>query len=169
MKLLLGLSTCGLIILGAICSVLLLEVTNFTLVSGQLLMLAYVCVGTIATLLLRWLLGAKFSRQVKRIAAGGKYLLGIVVFGGLFTYSFLFFNQYKVNKVCLTETSKVLSVGYEKLRKGKTITFAILKVREFEKKMYLADSIPIDKIQYVDVTICEGRFGIPFVADKQTF
>ncbi|MFM2386459.1 MAG: hypothetical protein RL660_1216 [Bacteroidota bacterium] len=169
MKLLLGAFTIGLIILGTICSVLLLEVANLTLVSGQLLMLCYVCVGIIVTFLLRWLLGSKFTLQLKRIAIAGKYLLGIIVFGGLFTYSFLFFNQYKVNKVCLTETSNVLSVGYEKLRKGKTITFAILKVREFEKKMYLADSIPIDKIQRIDVTICEGRFGIPFIADKQIF
>ncbi len=156
-----------LLLLGIIFSVLIPGLTNITLIDSIYIFILYLISGIILFALLRRFTRIVDFSEVRLINIFLQYLFGVIMFGGIITFLFLYINQhYPLNENNRIVQTKILGVSYEKLRHRKRTPYVDILIDDYKKRIYLEKTEPIWRVKNIEVNLKKGLFSYNFISGR---
>ena len=156
-----------LLLLGIIFSVLIPGLTNITLIDSIYIFILYLISGIILFALLRRFTRIVDFSEVRLINIFLQYLFGVIMFGGIISFLFLYINQhYPLNENNRIVQTKILGVSYEKLRHRKRTPYVDILIDDYKKRIYLEKTEPIWRVKNIEVNLKKGLFSYNFISGR---
>ena len=156
-----------LLLLGIIFSVQIPGLTNITLIDSIYIFILYLISGIILFALLRRFTRIVDFSEVRLINIFLQYLFGVIMFGGIITFLFLYINQhYPLNENNRIVQTKILGVSYEKLRHRKRTPYVDILIDDYKKRIYLEKTEPIWRVKNIEVNLKKGLFSYNFISGR---